>query len=168
MEEAIRDFDSAIKLRPDDAAVYAARGQVRLSRGDNQGAVADWLPRCGLILARRNISSRAGTRNVGGHPDEALADFSAALGLDPKSASALNNRGLAYRIKGDLDRAITDYTAAITINPPYALAFNNRGYAYEAEGEKPAAIADFRQALLFDPTLSGAKDGLRRLAWLAI
>ena len=57
-EEAIRDFDSAVKLRPDDAAVYAARGQVRLSRGDNQGAVADWLPRCGLILARRNISSR--------------------------------------------------------------------------------------------------------------
>ena len=97
---------------------------------------------------------------VDGHPDEAIADFSAALVLDPKSAGALNNRGLAYRKKGDLDRAIADYTAAITINPLYALAFNNRGYVYEAKGQKPQAIADFRQALLFDPTLSGAKDGL--------
>ena len=163
-EEAIRDFDSAIKLRPDDAAVYAARGQVRLSRGDNQGAVADLAAAVRLDpRSAEYLVARGHAQMVGGHPEEALADFSAALGLDPKSASALNNRGLAYRINGDLDRAITDYTAAITINPLYALAFNNRGYAYEAKGEKPAAIADFRQALLFDPTLSGAKDGLRRL-----
>ena len=81
-EEAIRDFDSAVKLRPDDAAVYAARGQVRLSRGDNQGAVAD-------LAAAVRLDPRSAEYLVArGHA--ALADFSAALGLDPKSASALN------------------------------------------------------------------------------
>jgi tetratricopeptide (TPR) repeat protein len=163
-EDAIRDFDSAIKLRPDDAAAYAARGQVRLSRGDNHGAIADLAvairlePRSSEFLVVRGHANM-----VDGHPDEAIADFSAALVLDPKSAGALNNRGLAYRKKGDFDRAIADYNAAITINPLYALAFNNRGYVCEAKGQKPQAIADFRQALLFDPTLSGAKDGLRRI-----
>ena len=113
-EEAIRDFDSAIKLRPDDAAVYAARGQVRLSRGDNQGAVADLAAAVRLDPRSAEYLVARGHAQMVGAPNEALADFSAALGLDPKSASALNNRGLAYRIKGDLDRAIT--------------------YAYEAKG----------------------------------
>jgi tetratricopeptide (TPR) repeat protein len=163
-EDAIRDFDSAIKLRPNDAAAYAARGQVRLSRGDNQGAITD------LTLAVRldprsaeYLVVRGHAQLVDGHPDDGIADFNAALVLDPKNASALNDRGLAYRKKGDLDRAIADYTAAMNINPLYALAFNNRGYAYEAKGLKPEAIADFRQALLYDPALSGAKDALRRL-----
>ena len=71
-EDAIRDFDSAIKLRPDDAAAYAARGQVRLSRGDNQGAIADLAvairlePRSSEFLVVRGHANM-----VDGHPDEA-------------------------------------------------------------------------------------------------
>ena len=46
-----------------------------------------WLSQFGLNPARPNFSLRAGTRSmVDGHPDEAIADFSAALVLDPKSA----------------------------------------------------------------------------------
>lgn len=164
LDDALRDFDNAIKLRSDDAVAYAARGEVRLSRRDTSGAIADFTtairfnPRSAEYLVARGHAQM-----VDGRPDDAIADFSAALVLDPKSASGLNNRGLAFRKKGELDRAIADYSAAMAINPLYALAFNNRGYAYEAKGLKAAAIADFRQALLFDPTLSGAKEGLRRL-----
>jgi tetratricopeptide (TPR) repeat protein len=164
LDDAVDDFDSAVRLRPDDAAAYAARGEVRLSRHDSSGAIADFTaairlnPRSADVLVARGHAQMVASR-----PDDAISDFDAALVLDPKNASALNNRGLAHRKKGELDRAIADYSAAITINPLYALAFNNRGYAYEAKGMKVEAIADFRQALLFDPTLSGAKEGLRRL-----
>ncbi len=109
------------------------------------------------------LIARGYARLVGGVADDAIADFNAALAIDAKSATALNNRGLAYRKKGDLDRAISDYTAAIDIGPLYALAFINRGYAFEAQGRKADALADFRQALMIDPTLSGAKEGLKRL-----
>jgi tetratricopeptide (TPR) repeat protein len=105
---------------------------------------------------------------VKGNADEAVADFTVAIRLDPKNASALNNRGLAYRKKGDLDAAIKDYTGAIELNPIYALAYNNRGYVFEAKGDKQAAAADFRRALALDPSLVGAKEGLKRLGEPAV
>ncbi len=133
------------------------RRNVAIEEGDEISTVMQ------VRLTCSNSSPNRSCKLVDGRPNEAIADFNAALVLDPKSASGLNNRGLAFRKKGELDRAIADYSAAITLNPLYALAFNNRGYAYEAKGLKAGAIADFRQALLFDPTLSGAKEGLRRL-----
>jgi mono/diheme cytochrome c family protein len=100
---------------------------------------------------------------VRGDTTAAIADFTEAIRLNPKSASTFNRRGLAYRRSGDLTRAVEDYTSAIALNPAYALAFNNRGYVYEAQGHKDEAIADFKSAILLDPSLIGARDGLRRL-----
>ena len=39
--------------------------------------------------------------------DRAIADFNAALTINPNYAEAYNNRGNAYADKGDYDRAIT-------------------------------------------------------------
>ncbi|MES1179734.1 MAG: tetratricopeptide repeat protein, partial [Hyphomicrobium sp.] len=100
---------------------------------------------------------------VKGDTTAAIADFTEAVRLNPKSPSTFNRRGLAYRRAGELERAIDDYTTAVTLNPIYALAYNNRGYVYEAQGRTNDAIADFQAALLLDPSLIGARDGLKRL-----
>jgi tetratricopeptide (TPR) repeat protein len=52
-----------------------------------------------------------------GKYDEAIADYTKAISLDPNDATAYTNRGLAYESKGEVDRAIADYTKAIEINP---------------------------------------------------
>jgi tetratricopeptide (TPR) repeat protein len=44
--------------------------------------------------------------------DQAIADYTKALEIDPKYISALNDRGLAYTSKGDYERAIADVTRA--------------------------------------------------------
>jgi tetratricopeptide (TPR) repeat protein len=164
LDDALHDFDAAIGLRSNDARTFAARAEIRLSRGDSGGALADLANAVRLEpRSAQYLIARGHAQIVQGHPDDAIADFDAAIALDPRSATALNNRGLAYRKKGDFDKAITDYTAAIDLNPLYGLAMNNRGYAYEAKGMKTEAIADFRHALLVDRSLSGAKEGLRRL-----
>ena len=96
-----------------------------------------------------------------GDLDRARADFTAAIGLDPKYASAYNSRGLAWHDEGDLDRAIADFTEAIRINPllppgnPDITVYNNRGRAYTAKGDLDRAIADFTEAIRLDP-----KDGV--------
>jgi tetratricopeptide (TPR) repeat protein len=46
--------------------------------------------------------------------DNAFADYSKAIDLNPRYANALLNRGIAYQSKGDHDRAITDYTSQPT------------------------------------------------------
>jgi Tfp pilus assembly protein PilF len=52
-----------------------------------------------------------------GDNDRAIADFTQAIQLDPKSTQAYVNRGFAYDDKGDDDRAIADYSQAIQLDP---------------------------------------------------
>jgi tetratricopeptide (TPR) repeat protein len=163
-QDALTDYDQAIRLRPDDAAAYAGRAPVRLVLRDLDGAVADYSE--ALRLAPGTASLHVGRGHahfVRGDTTAAVADFTEAIKLAPNSASTYNHRGLAYRRSGDLAHALEDYSAAIAINPVYALAYNNRGYVYEAQGRTDEAIFDFKAALLLDPSLIGASDGLRRL-----
>jgi tetratricopeptide (TPR) repeat protein len=50
-------------------------------------------------------------------PAEALADFDAALGIEPRSADTLFGRSVAERLLGDAKAAERDARAARKINP---------------------------------------------------
>ncbi len=47
-----------------------------------------------------------------GEYDQAIADFTKAIELDPKVADAYNNRGYAYEKKGETNQALVDYKKA--------------------------------------------------------
>jgi len=81
----------------------------------------------------------------------AIADYEAAISLDPKNAAAYYNRGIAYQAKGDLDRAIADYGQAVVLDPKYTSAYNNLGNAYQAKGDIERAIASYDAAVRLDP-----------------
>ena len=51
-----------------------------------------------------------------GEYEQAIADYTAAIKLNPQLAEAYYNRGNAYRRQGEYDQAIADYTAAIGLN----------------------------------------------------
>ena len=55
--------------------------------------------------------------------DQAIADYTETIRLDPKYAEAFYWRGIAYDEKKDYDQAVADYTEAIRLNPKYAEAF---------------------------------------------
>ncbi|MDH3443035.1 MAG: tetratricopeptide repeat protein, partial [Deltaproteobacteria bacterium] len=76
--------------------------------------------------------------------------------LDPKTASQLNNRGVAHSRKGDFDRAIEDYTQAIRLYPNYDKAFYNRGNAYNKKGDHERAIKDYSEAIRINPNYDKA------------
>ncbi|MGF1500417.1 MAG: tetratricopeptide repeat protein [Paracoccaceae bacterium] len=83
--------------------------------------------------------------------DRALADYNAALLLDPTYAVAYNNRGNVYALLGNLEAALADHTRAVELDPEYAQAFYNRGADYEEFGDTEAAIADYTRALEIEP-----------------
>lgn len=95
-----------------------------------------------------------------GEIDRAIADLTAAIGLDPQNSLAYNDRGLMWREKGDIARAIADFDAAIKIAPlprsdlpgvPRVNIYANRGLAYEAKGDFDRALADFDRAVAQAP-----------------
>ncbi len=86
----------------------------------------------------------------------AIADYNAALRLDPTIALVYVNRAFAYKDTGDYDRAIADADRSIELNPNNAVAFRARGDIYKARGHKAKgdldhAIADYNEAIRLNP-----------------
>lgn len=79
--------------------------------------------------------------------DSLIDHYTAVIRLNPRDASALNSRGIAYGIKGEVEAAITDFTAVIRLNPEYDDAFYNRGHCYLQTKQYQAALRDLRQAI---------------------
>jgi tetratricopeptide (TPR) repeat protein len=102
------------------------------------------------VRSARWARGRSKQLSLGGL-DRAIAEFTQAITLDPKSAAAYNNRGLAYHRKRDLDRAIADFTQAIPLDPKFAVSYYNRGNVYADKGDHDRAITDFNQAITLDP-----------------
>ena len=78
--------------------------------------------------------------------DRAIADFSEALKINPRYATAFISRGNAWKNNGNFARAIVDYTMTIEINPIAAEAFTNRGVCYSLLDQSELACLDFQKA----------------------
>ena len=52
--------------------------------------------------------------------DQAIADFTKAIEINPKYAKAYDHRGVAYTSKGDYPRAVADVTKAVELSPKKA------------------------------------------------
>jgi lipoprotein NlpI len=124
---------------------FAGTGSVQLDIRECSLAIATGAPgglsRASLLSLRGRAYLESGARRA------AIADFDAALALNPNSALAFNERGRAHHAGGDNRRAIADYDAALRLFPFYGAAFRNRGTAYLFEGRLTAAVADFDAAL---------------------
>ncbi|MFM7449525.1 MAG: tetratricopeptide repeat protein [Leptolyngbyaceae cyanobacterium] len=104
-----------------------------------------------------------------GQYDEAIAAYNKALQINPNSAEAYIQRGVAYHRKGDLsaarrdnDRAIELLQSAIKgnggrstpqINDKMASAYNNRSHVYFDLDNYQQAESDARQAITLKPQL---------------
>ncbi|MFH1226534.1 MAG: tetratricopeptide repeat protein [Planctomycetota bacterium] len=97
-----------------------------------------------------------------GQIDEAIAEYTKAIKLNPNSSEAHTSRGVAYNKKAQneqnpekkkklQDKAIEDYTKAIKLNPKATDAYNNRGNTYADKGDIDRAMADMNQAIMINP-----------------
>ncbi|MEI7725300.1 MAG: hypothetical protein WCK09_09365 [Bacteroidota bacterium] len=92
--------------------------------------------------------------------DNALADFTTALLIDPKSEGVFSDRGIVYAFTGEPLKAIADFSVSIGMNPKNAKALFNRGVAYGNTNQADKAIADFRKVLDLDTMNVSAYAGL--------
>lgn len=88
--------------------------------------------------------------------EEAIADYTRALELDPTFVLAYNNRGATYERLRKYENSLSDYTNAIQLAPTLAAAYYNRGNVYSKRKRPLDAINDYTRAIQLDPTLMRA------------
>ena len=150
-KEAIKDWDDAIELIPDNFTVYFLRGIANLNKGNYGNAIQDFNKTLELnpdyteAYRHRGIAKKRKP-----NPDYAGAvdDYTEAIKRNPRDARAYNNRGNVKLNRNDYDGAFDDYTEAIKRNPKHAYAYLNRGIA---QSKKPNpdyadALADYTEA----------------------
>jgi tetratricopeptide (TPR) repeat protein len=95
--------------------------------------------------------------------DHAIADYGAALQLDPTNTSVLENRADIYLDRGDLDRALADYTRLTQLKPREVTGFLGRGNVYTQKGDFKKALVEYDTALRIKPGDSDAPEQKRTL-----
>ncbi len=149
---AIPHLVKALEIDPDLhgaslslAEAYRNMGRLKKAEGLLRELTqrAQWLPEAwdmlGLVEAGR--SEWANARQY----------HSRALALDPYSAQAHYNMGIALQEEGRLKAAAQAYGAALRIQPDDAEAHNNLGLVYAAAGLLEKAAMHHRKALEIEP-----------------
>jgi tetratricopeptide (TPR) repeat protein len=83
--------------------------------------------------------------------DQAIADFTAAIRLDPKNVHAYSGRAQAWAKKHYRDRETADFTEAIRLDPKNVNYLVARGDSWGARGRHDEAIADYDLAIQTEP-----------------
>jgi lipoprotein NlpI len=90
-----------------------------------------------------------------GDDGHAMADYDAAIRLDPSLAAAYNNRGDVWLDRADPDRAIAQFDAALRLDPKFVLAYGGRVSAYLQKGDFDRALADANAEVRLAPKSAG-------------
>src|SRR6266436_4016609 len=151
--QAIQDYDQAIRLNPSHASAFSNRGVAYASKGDYDRAIENYDE---AIRLNPNHADAFSNRGVAygrkGNYDRAIQNYDEVIRLNPNHANALYNRGNAYKHNKDYDRAVLDYDKVIRLNPNHADAYSNRGLVRFYQGQFSAAVPDLSRAVGFAPT----------------
>jgi tetratricopeptide (TPR) repeat protein len=109
VSDALRDFESAVRVNPDDASALTNRAQAYCGFGRMDETLAD-LDRAvvldpDLIAARFN---RGAMLYEKGEMDKALGDFNHCIAVDPHAPGPYFNRAAVYDAMGKRAEAVAD------------------------------------------------------------
>jgi tetratricopeptide (TPR) repeat protein len=157
LDEKVRLYSEAIRLKEDYAEAYNNRGIARKNKGDVEGALKDYDEAIRLRPnSSRSFYNRGCARDDKGDVEGALEDYSEAIRLKPNNVDAIYNRGLARSARGDVEEALKDYDEAIRLRPDDADAFYNRGKARKVKGDVEGALKDYDEAIRLKPDYAKA------------
>ncbi|HEY3747757.1 MAG TPA: tetratricopeptide repeat protein, partial [Pseudonocardiaceae bacterium] len=82
--------------------------------------------------------------------DDAVADYTRAIHLEPTDDIAFAGRGDAHRLADRNEDALADFDRAIELDPQYKWAIFRRGLTYQQMQRYHDALADINRAIEFD------------------
>lgn len=159
-EEALREFQQALRISPDPAPIYFNIAQVYLRIGDFENAEAA-LNRT-LEVDPRN---QGAFLNLGilyerqGKLEEALRAYESARDVQPASPDGVNAAVSAHTVRGKraieaekLDEALEEFKQAVAMQPKNPANYFNLALLHVRRNELAEATDAFDQVITLDPS----------------
>ena len=151
-DEAISQFKTAIRLKPDYADAYYNLGVALIKKGQSDEAISQVKAAIRLkpddALAHNTLGNALDKK---GQTDEAISQFKTAIRLKPDFADAHYDLGVALVKKGQSDEAISQFQEAIRLQPEHAEAHNNLGNSLFSKGQTNEAMSQYQEAIRLQP-----------------
>ena len=145
--QAVSAFQAALAAEPQFSGTHALLGDAYYAAGKASQAVPEWqagqaLP---LLLGRGDASGKAGDWTAAINWDRL------ATQVDPQSAAAFQQLGLAYGAAGQRPAQIEALQTAASLSPADMQIRHGLGLAYMQQGNLDAAAAQFELVLAAEP-----------------
>jgi len=162
LADARRCYAAALERSTEDLEIRRHFAQLLLECGDYEQAAEQWR---GLLerfpdMAQWHIELGTALK-AQGKRDEAIAEFSRAMSVDPRvAAAACFNIGTVRLEQGELEDAADLLREALDADPDMAEAHISLGAVRFGQGNSQEAVKCFRQALQIAPNLVRAHHDL--------
>lgn len=152
-DDALKEYRTAIRLRPHFPKAYNNIGSVYIDEGKDQLAIAPLLTAIKLDPKYAHAYYNLGKAYADtGKPQQAIAAYTQAARLDPTDPDTLNNLGGIYAKADKWDQAIPFYQQALRLGQPSLELLVNLADAYVSVGKNNQAIDLYQQAFAVERT----------------
>ncbi len=121
-EEALRSYDQALKIKPDDDSAWYNRGNALGNLGRYEEAIASFDQ---ALKIKPDEDSAWNNRGLAlgklGRYEEAIASYDKALEFKPDDARAFYNKACYYALHSNVELAIENLRQAINLSPDECL-----------------------------------------------
>jgi tetratricopeptide (TPR) repeat protein len=149
--DALHDFDRVVANDGSDSLVFLDRGVAQEKLGNLESAVGDYSRSIELAPMAPAYVDRGNAYVHVRQIQKGLADFNAALALDPANLAALMGRAEASSARKSMSESLVDYSRVIELDPKNVIAYFRRGNVHFDLREYAAALDDYSDSLKLNP-----------------
>ena len=148
-EDAIKNYDMAIKLSPQNSSLYQWRGRVKSAMKQYVDAIVDFDKAIEIDSKKSHVFYSRGLAKYSlQRYRESITDFDKAIEINPNYTNAYTLRAHAKHKLGQYSEAITDYSEVISKDPNNRYNYYRRALSKKEIGSSRPAREDLQMALL--------------------
>jgi len=157
LNEAIQQYDIAIKLDTNFSIAYNNRGVAKDMKGEKESAILDYSKAISLNSDYKlAYSNRAMAKKDINDFKGALADINISIIKSPEEGAYYRNRGLIRMAEKKYKEALNDFSTALKYDPKLAYAWSDRGTAKYFLGDYLSSVEDYDKAIRYKKDFADA------------
>ena len=156
-QKSIADFNTAIKIDPNNFDTYNNRGLAKIALNNLEGAIQDFSKAIKLNPDLADLYKNRATTYIHLNDfEKAVADIHSSIALDDQDAKSYYSLAFCQERLSNPSEAILNYSQAIQMDPGYYSAYVNRANLKIQRNDFRGAISDCTKAISLNPDVAQA------------